>query len=191
MSAADRERWDAKYANRQALGAQPDDWLRQSLVQVPPGRALELGCGLGHNAIWLAEQGWQVDAVDISPVGLARAAELAHSRQAVVQWIAADLDDLSWEPPRSKYDLIVVFRFLDRLRLPQLIEESLAPGGLLVYETFSVGQLSRPDNHLKNPAFALNPGELPTLFPQLTALDYEEANLDDRCVGRLLARRAR
>lgn len=189
MSATDRERWDAKYADRQAVEPPPDDWLRQSVEAIPPGRALELACGLGHNAIWLAEQGWQVDAVDISPVGLARAAELAKSRQALVQWIAADLDDLSWEPPRSKYDLIVVFRFLDRLRLPQLIEESLAPGGLLVYETFSVGQLSRPDNHLKNPAFALNPGELPTLFPALTTVKYEEADLDDRSVGRLLARK--
>lgn len=189
MSAEDRQRWDAKYAERAAQEFPVDDWLAESLRGVAPGRALELACGLGHNAIWMAEQGWQVDAVDISPIGLALAGEVAQRRGVSVNWIAGDVDDASWRPAHAAYDLIVVFRFLDRVRLPRLIQESLAPCGLLVYETFSIVQLSRPDNHLKNPAFLLQPGELPALFPKLTVLKYEEVDLPDRSVNRLLARK--
>ena len=189
MSIADRIRWDEKYSNRESTNIPPDEWLVQCVRKVVPGTALEIACGLGHNAIWLAEQGWTVDAVDISPVGLALAAETAHRRNVRVQWLPADLEDESWRPPRETYDLIVVFRFLDRVHLPRLINECLAPGGILVYETFASGQLSRPDNHLRNPAFALQPRELAQLYRELTPLEYEEVDLADRSVARLLARK--
>ncbi|MFP6768791.1 MAG: hypothetical protein VB859_11505, partial [Planctomycetaceae bacterium] len=102
-------------------------------------------------------------------------------------FLAGDLDLFS--PLPSIYDLVIVFRFLERERLPGLITRALAPGGLLVYETFGPGQCERTDNHLGNPDFALVAGELPVLFNQLEVLRSEDAVLEDRSVGRLIARR--
>ena len=195
MSLPDRERWDAKYAAKSVPGVvSPDEWLVQCVAGQPPGKALELACGLGHNAIWLAEQGWRVEAVDVSSVGLALAEELEQrvasptTARTTVSWIAADLDE--FDPRREAYDLVVVFRFLDRVRVPRLILQALRPGGLLVYETFSRGQMTRADNHLRSADFTLAPGELPTLFPELTVVEYEESDLADRSVARLVARRS-
>jgi len=113
MSHVDRERWDTKYAAKPVSERlNPDDWLTQEVSGLKVGRALELACGPGHNSIWLASQAWQVDAVDISPVGLAQAQELARACGVGVHWIAADLDEFT--PAPETYDLVIVFRFLDR-----------------------------------------------------------------------------
>lgn len=186
MSVEDRVRWDNKYAAKalpEVLA--PDAWLVEQVAPLPCGRALELACGLGHNAIWLAQQGWQVDAVDVSEVGLRLASQLAQREHANVDWATADLD--KFEPRQCAYDLVLVFRFLDRTRLPQIAVEALRPAGKLIYETFTLKHLSRPDSHLKNPAFALKPGELPRLFPTMTVLSHAECELPDRSVARLVA----
>ena len=189
MSSSDRERWEAKYAEK-AVPEQltPDDWLVEQLTGVPGGRALELACGFGHNAIWLAAHAWQVDAVDISPTGLARAEALARCCGARVNWIAADLDE--FVPEHAAYDLVIVFRFLDRLRLPRIVEQALRPGGRLIYETFAASHLTRPDAHIRNPAFALVTGELLQLFPRLEVVSHAECTLADRDVARLVAVKA-
>jgi 2-polyprenyl-3-methyl-5-hydroxy-6-metoxy-1,4-benzoquinol methylase len=149
---------------------------------------MDLACGLGHNAIWLAERGWKVDAVDISPVGLKLADALARRAGCqTVNWIAADIDD--YGPQQAAYDLVIVFRFLDRRQLPQLIASALRPGGFVVYESFSQRQLARPDNHLKNSQFTLSPGELPSLFSGFRIVAQEEADLPDRSVSRLVAQK--
>lgn len=186
MSSADLDRWNAKYvAVEVPPHVAPDEWLLEQVAGVNPGRALELACGLGHNAIWLAQHGWRVDAVDVSPVGLERARSLARTARAHVNWIAADLDE--FVPDADAYDLVVVFRFLDRARLPGLIERALRPGGLLLYETFTTAHIVRPDSHMKNPAFALAAGELATLFPHCDPQSYAECSLADRDVARLVA----
>jgi tellurite methyltransferase len=190
MSDADRARWDAKYAEKSlSASLHPDDWLVAQIVRLPPGRALEPACGLGHNSVWLARHGWSVDAVDISQAGLKLAAELAARENVVVHWIAADLD--AWAPPEGAYDLVVVLRYLERARLPRLIMQVLRPGGVLLYETFTAAHLARPDSRMKNPAFALAPGELPRLFPELQVVEYSEIDLPDRSVARLVAKKRR
>ena len=186
MSIADRERWDAKYAAKLAPEQlSPDDWLIEQVTDLKRGRALELACGLGHNAIWLAQQGWQVDAVDVSALGLAHAEEFARQCGTRVNWIAADLDHFVPEP--AAYDLVFVFRFLDREHVPGIIQTALRAGGRLIYETFTTAHLARPDSHMKNPAFALAPGELPRLFPHFDVVSYAECSLPDRDVARLVA----
>jgi precorrin-6B methylase 2 len=143
---------------------------------------------LGHNAIWLGQQGWRVDAVDISEVGLSLATQAATAVGcSTINWIVADLD--SYVPEPSTYDLITVFRFLDREQLPSRIEAALRAGGTLVYETFTQQQLTRADNHLQSDRFTLSPGELPRLFPNLIIEQFEEVDLSDRSVARLVARR--
>ena len=130
---------------------------------------------------------------DVSSVGLALAEQLEQrvapptTARTTVAWIAADLDE--FEPRREAYDLVVVFRFLDRVHVPGLIVQGLRPGGLLVYETFSRAQMARADNPLRSADFTLAPRELPTLFPELTVVEYEEIDLADRSVARLVARR--
>ena len=187
MSHDDRIRWDAKYSEREAPAElTPNAWLREHVASLPPGRALDLACGLGHNAIWLAQCGWQVDAVDISPVGLRLAGESGARAGVKVHWITADLDEFT--PEQNAYDLVCVFRFLDRIRLPRLIEAALRPGGHLLYETITEAHMARPGVTM-NPAFALGPGELPRLFPGLEVIRYDECELPDRSVARLVARR--
>jgi tellurite methyltransferase len=185
MTIADRERWDAKYSAKPIPERlNPDDWLTQEVSRLKPGRALELACGAGHNSVCLASKGWQVDAVDISPVGLAQAQELARTCGVRINWIAADLDEFA--PTPEMYDLVIVFRFLDRVRLPGIVERSLRPGGRLICETFTLAHIRRPDSHMKNPAFALESGELPRLFPQLEVVSYAECTQPDRDVARLV-----
>ncbi len=186
MSTSDRLRWDEKYATKPVSDKlSPDAWLIEQATGLPPGRALELACGPGHNAIWLAQQGWIVDAVDISPLGLASAEKLAQGCAARVNWIAVDIDEFI--PQANAYDLATVFRFLDRVRLPLIVQQALKPGGRLIYETFTTAHMARTDSHMKNPAFALEPGELPRLFPQFEVVAYDECELADREVARLVA----
>lgn len=196
MSASDRQRWNEKYARRPAAtNNEADEWLieaHDTIAQTTPdvttaGRALDLACGLGHNSIWLAQNGWHVDGVDISAEGLSQAAHLATEADTVVNWIEADLDD--WQPTAESYDLAVVFRFLDRITVPRIVNTGLKAGGWLIYETFSTSQLEREDGHIRNPAYALRPNELPGLFGDYIFYWFREATLEDRTVQRLLARR--
>ncbi|RMG41196.1 MAG: class I SAM-dependent methyltransferase [Planctomycetota bacterium] len=160
-------------------------WTAPAAARVP--RALDVACGLGHNAVWLASRGWRVTAVDISSVGLERARRAAEGRSVAVRWVCADLD--SWEPPVEQFELVVVFRFWDRRILPRLIERALVPGGAVVLESFSRRQLLRPDTHIHNPDFTIDVAELPAFFGGLEVLVCREVDLPDRSVVRLLGRR--
>lgn len=199
MSQTDQLRWDEKYAGK-ALPDKvlPDEWLVQAVHGVERGRALDIACGLGHNSIWLAQQGWEVTGLDISARALQLASELERreitsndhsgdSAKRAISWCVADLDDFM--PPKEHYDLCMVFRFLDRIRLPGIINMSLRAGGILVYETFSRDQMTRSDNHLKSIDFTLAENELPSLFPDFDVIRYEECRLADRSVARLVARK--
>lgn len=108
----------------------------------PPGagaarrRALDLACGTGREAVFLALAGWDVDAIDVLPDALARADDLARRSGVTIRTIRQDLRRQT-SLPREAYDLVTVFRFLHRPLLPA-IAGAVAPGGFLVYETFHV-----------------------------------------------------
>jgi len=185
MTDADRQRWDEKYQSASAAAAPaPNPWLLERIRDLPPGRALDLACGLGANAIAIALAGWEVTGIDISPVGLATAAEAATSQGASIDWQEADLEQLTL--PAAGYDLITLFRFLGRDRLPGQIERALKPGGLLLYETFVEG---KPVGHVRNPAYVLKRGEAPALFPNLEVIESAEIVVDGTSFARLCARR--
>ena len=196
MVAADRERWNRRYSERYAEhgpgSGQPSRWLVEieaSLLPPCPGaRALDLACGPGRNAIWLAEHGWTVDAWDLSDVGLAiLGRELreraAQGRPLAVEPRQVDLDTV--ELPPACYDLILNLLFLDR-RLWPTMAAALRPGGLLVFETFV--DLPGGRRSEVNPAHLLAPGELRTAFERLglATVRYDEAG--PRGTARLLAR---
>jgi len=130
------------------------------------GPVLDLACGKGRNAVFLAEQGCAVEGIDRSAEALEEAALLAKRRGVKVRWRHGDLeapgaplDDLL---PPGAYAAVVVIKYLHRPLIPH-IKEALRPGGVLVYETFTTRQREIAD-HPSNPAFLLEPGELRRLF---------------------------
>lgn len=158
--------------------------------QHPPSdtpAALELACGMGRDAVFLASRGWKVTAIDHLPDALARAAALERRYRAggpPIGWVRADLE--GWAlPVDARFDLIVGIRYLHRPLLRRL-PELLRPGGRIVWETFTIqhrvchGKPSR-DAHL------LKPGELPELFPGLIIAEYAEEWRDGAHLARVLA----
>jgi len=102
-----RERWDRRWAGERAhAGTAPSDFLIAEVAELRPGTALDLACGAGRNAVWLAEHGWRVTAVDFSGVALGMARTLAAERRVEVEWIEADV--VAWTPPARAYDLVCV-----------------------------------------------------------------------------------
>jgi 2-polyprenyl-3-methyl-5-hydroxy-6-metoxy-1,4-benzoquinol methylase len=101
------EEWDRRYADSEFLWTvEPNRFVVQELCDVTPGHALDLACGEGRNAVWLAQQGWRVTAVDFSPVGLAKARRLADARGVSVDWVLANL--LDYEPQEAVFQLVLV-----------------------------------------------------------------------------------
>lgn len=181
MTHQDRLRWEARYsAPGQKLNRPASPLLARWVPPAQPDQhALELACGLGHNALWLAEQGYSVTAVDISYEALRRArAEMLRRQIAGVLFVQADLDHFPL--PGAAYDVVSVFRFLDR-RLFPAIRACLRPGGLIIYETFNTGQLKRmPDS---NPEHMLRAGELAQYFPGWRVLENCEGEFTSSFVG--------
>lgn len=171
MSARDRERWDARHAAATSDVPAPPDALRGRADLLPPaGRALEVACGRGAVAVWLAEQGFTVDAIDISPAGLAAAARLAarHGVETRVRWWAHDLDGGLPADCTGPYQVIVCQRFRDPSHYVELAGR-LAPGGLLAITVLSeVG--AGPGS------FRAVPGELAAAFGRWPVLiEWERA----------------
>lgn len=181
MSRQDIERWEARYRHYTPGTPDPDPWLVRHARPLPPGTALDVACGLGQNAIWLASQGHRVIAVDGSYTALRHgyARARAEGLGTRVLFVQADLDRFSLLP--ATFDLIVVMRFLARPLVPMLIA-ALRPGGHLLYATYTLHRLQRHP-HL-NPDYLLAPGELRELFTDLNVLVYEEEGEWARLVAR-------
>jgi SAM-dependent methyltransferase len=172
VSGDDRVRWDARHAAAAPPDVAPPGVLAGAaeLTACFPvsGRALDVACGRGGVAVWLARRGLAVDAVDVSPVGLAAGARLAAAAGVTgrIRWIAHDLDAGLPADCRGPYDVVVCQLFRDPRRYAGLVA-ALAPGGLL-----AVTVLSEVDA-APGPFRAL-PGELRAAFSDLeTLLDRE------------------
>ncbi|WP_019629759.1 class I SAM-dependent methyltransferase [Actinomadura atramentaria] len=132
MESAD---WDARYAGTELVWtAEANRFVVEEAGDLTPGRALDLAAGEGRNAVWLAERGWSVTAVDFSPNGLAKARRLAESRGAEVDWVLADVRDHRPEP--RAFDLVLVaYLHLPQPDLHGVLERAaaaVAPGGTLL-----------------------------------------------------------
>ncbi|OBG79516.1 class I SAM-dependent methyltransferase [Mycobacterium sp. E3305] len=163
MAEADRRRWDERYATKapppvEAVG--PPEFLAPHAELLPAaGSALDLACGPGLAAVWLATRGLAVQGVDVSPVAVAHARDLAH-RAGVSDRCRFEVVDLDGGLPAGPpLDVILCHRFRDR-RLDRAIVERLAPGGLLAMAVLSeVGGSPGP--------FRAVAGELPAAFADL------------------------
>lgn len=127
-----REHWNRRYGEAELLwSATPNRFVVAEVADLAPGRALDLACGEGRHAIWLAERGWRVTGVDFAAVALARAARLAAARGVEVELVHADL--LAWEPPARAFDLVLVLYLQlpadERRRVLGRAAAAVAPGG--------------------------------------------------------------
>ncbi len=128
----DRERWNEKHGDDDfRLPDEPIPELERRLETLPPGRALDVATGTGRNALFLAEHGYDVDAVDVADRALETARRRADDRDVDVNWIRADVAAFDLED--DAYDVITVSFFAALEVLPDL-KAALAPGGVLVYE---------------------------------------------------------
>jgi SAM-dependent methyltransferase len=161
---SDRKRWNRRYRERESPEA-PAAIVREFFPLAAPGRALDIAAGTGRNARFLAERGFTVDAVDISDVAADRLRGL-HPR---VNAIRADLD--RYTIAGERYQLVVNIRFLLRRLFPYLVE-GLAPGGLLIFETFI--EAPPGGDGPANRDYLLRENELLHAFLSLRILWYRE-----------------
>jgi tellurite methyltransferase len=159
----ERERWNARYASGVNIDVgEPCSFLREHLALLPRGRALELAMGKGQNAIFLARQGFSVTGVDISDVAVE--CSLRRARASAVAIDAHRLDLRTAILPPDTYDVVACFYYLQRDLLPQIVN-TLRPGGMVIYETFTVDQAQY--GHPTNPTYLLQPNELLEAFRPL------------------------
>ncbi len=130
-----RAAWDRRHAGHGHIeSSEPDPFLIAEATGLPPGRALDLACGDGRNAVWLATQGWHVTAVDFSTVALERARERARAAGVEVDWQGHDL--LTWLPPQGAFDLVsLIYLHLPHEERRQVLARAaraVAPGGRIL-----------------------------------------------------------
>ena len=160
----------------------PSPWVRQwTHLIAPGGSVLDVACGHGRHMQWLQAQGLKVVGVDRQAEAIAQ----------VARWgevILADIENGPWPLPERQFDALVVTNYLWRPLWPRLLE-SLAPGGVLIYETFAMGQetIGKPSR----PEFLLRPGELLTLCQSLRIVAFEDGYqpTPPKFVQRIVARR--
>lgn len=191
MSDEERLAWNSRYAEGSYVARlQPSPFLVEWLPKIPTGRALDVACGPGRHALHLAEQGFTVDAVDISEVAIeAGRSEAARRGIDTISWSVADLD--RGDLPGDGYDLITVLRFRDEALWPRL-REALAPNGWVI-----IDHHLRTDLDVGGPTsddFRLRPGELLDAFTGARILHYsegiEEADIGEHerfAIARLVA----
>lgn len=132
----DAAEWDARYAASPDLvwTGEPNRFVVEELAGLPPGRALDLAAGEGRNAVWLADRGWRVTAVDFSEVAVARGRQLSIDRGVDVTWVVADVGE--YVPPPGGFDAVLVaYLHLAAGHLAGVLTRAtagLAPGGTLL-----------------------------------------------------------
>ena len=157
--------------------AAPATWLT--------GRALDVACGAGRHARWLASRGYDTRAIDRDVARVQALSAEAIRAGLVLRAEVHDLEDGSFVLPPRAYDLIVVVHYLHRPLVPSL-RAALANGGVLVYETFTRAQALR--GRPVNPNFLLEPGELLALVDGLDVLAHREGDFEGRMVAGVVAR---
>jgi SAM-dependent methyltransferase len=180
----DRADWDARYAAADLVwSAEPNRFVEAETEELPPGRALELAAGEGRNAIWLAENGWTVTAVDFSRVALQKAAHLAAARGVALELSEADvtLD----RPAHAAFDLVLVAYLQtpanDRAGWLGHAVHALAPGGTLLIIGHDRTNLARGYGGPQDAAVLTTPDELATDLAA-AGLEIEKAELVERVV---------
>ncbi len=130
-----RDVWNERYAAQELVwSAGPNQFLVAEAADLAPGAALDVAAGEGRNAVWLAQRGWRVTAVDFSDVGLEKARRRAAAAGVHVETVCVDVT--TWEPPAEAFDLVLVFYLQlpppERRAAHRLAASGVAPGGVLL-----------------------------------------------------------
>lgn len=170
-----REKWNRRYREQGPPAARgPSQWLRENQVQLEQrrgGRALDLACGPGRNALHLAALGLSVEALDISDVAIEQLTAAASDADLAVDARVCDLEHERLAAAR--YDVVVLIDYLQR-SLFESVPWALAPGGVVIAETVTRAHIEQLGRSF-DPRFVLEPGELARAFPGLTVLRSQEA----------------
>ncbi len=171
------EQWDKRFGvERYLYGTEPVEFLRDNIHRLPKGKALCLAAGEGRNAVWLAEQGYDVIAMDASPVGLEKAVELAEAKGVTIGTDVGDLVE-GYDMGENQYDLITDFYYHNPAMIPAVMR-ALKPGGAFVLQNFSIDQLGTNRFGPKNPDYLVKPNEMLKLFGDYRIIHYEDTVVD-------------
>ncbi|SNZ06498.1 Tellurite resistance protein TehB [Persephonella hydrogeniphila] len=162
----DKERWNKRYTEEEYPWKEPSKIVREFYNLSRKGKALDIASGLGRNAIFLYDKGFDVDAVDISDVALGR----IKKERPEINTIQADLD--IYNIPENSYDLIININYLNRRLIPQ-IKEGLKKGGVVIFETFTLKK-GKEYMQPENKDYLLRPNELLHLFIDMYIVFYQE-----------------
>lgn len=182
MSQQQRDRWDRRYASGDYQPRRQHSALVEEAVgHLDGGRVLVLACGAGRNALFLAAQGFEVEAVDVSAVAIEMAETEGKRRGLKVNWRVADIEDL--EDAEAKYQMVTMVRFLNRDVWP-VIRNALEDDGWLVME-----QHLKTRREVAGPSdeFRVSPGELLAAFGDLRVIKYLEEYTRSETTGRMYA----
>jgi len=178
--------WNDRYRSADESESNPTPLLQATAVQLHPGRALDLACGSGRNALWLAEQGWSVTAVDGAPAAIEILRKRASGRALTVDAQVADLEKHEYHIEPSAWNFIVFCYYLQR-DLLEPAKSGLAPGGVLL----AIVHITEPG---EEPTYKrMKPGELKGYFEHWDILHYYDGKPNDpehrRSVAEIVARR--
>jgi len=170
-----RDDWNCRYEGDGLLRtARPNRFLVAETEALAPGRALDLACGEGRNAVWLAEQGWQVTGIDFSEVALEKARHFAEDRGVRVDWVSADL--LEYVLPAEAFELVIVFYLqmpLERLRpILARVAKAITPGGTFLLVGHDSSNLTHGYGGPRDPAALYTADDV---LPALVGLEIERA----------------
>ena len=168
---------DEKYRGNEFLsGKDSNQFLAGSIHLLPKGRALDIAAGEGRNSVFLAKHGFRVEALDISEIGLKKAAILAQNEGVEIRTTKTDLEN--YRIKKGGYDVIANFYYLQRDLIPQ-IKRGLKRGGAVIFETYLIDQRELP-NGPKNPDYLLAHNELLSFFRDLRVIFYREGVFGER-----------
>lgn len=170
------ETWDERYAKGKYSSAKPHRLLIQSTETMKAGKALDLACGTGRHAIFLAEKGWRVTAVDNSSVGIEIAEQRANEKGLTIDFRVADLEKGEFQIEENAYDLICDFYYLQRDLFAEM-KKGVKQGGIIISTIHIYGAGEETGR------FLLREGELREFFDDFEILHYHETSATDTDAG--------
>lgn len=166
-----REKWNKKYQKRDYRDKkEPSNILVRWEPQLPEGKAIDIGCGIGRNALFLANRGYSVDAIDFSEKALEIARNRTRKRNIEVNWILNDVNKYKFPP--QEYNVIIISFFHPQQKLPE-IKNSLKEEGIIILENH-ISTKNKINRGPSNPRFRFEPNELLKVFSDFQIFFYEE-----------------
>lgn len=172
-SSSPKNLWDKQYSkSNYVYGKAPEKFLAENYQYIPPGSTvLDVGVGEGRHAVFLSQKGYKVTGIDISSVALKKAKKLAKEYNVRFEVIRGDIKNYNFQG--NQFDAIINFYYVNR-EIKERLLSLLKPGGIMIYEAFSLKQKKVEGFKRYNDLFLLKPGELLGFFPSTKLLKYEE-----------------